>query len=108
MEAARKYGNRVSVVLAVLAFAPPQVWSIVRRYVVGLLVGPFVSPCRDFCEVVRVLKMKQSLYQNDFNVEPANLWIHNPFKADFFFFWCFPRVLLYCYQIFCRLSLFHY
>ncbi len=40
MEAARKYGNRVSVVLAVLAFAPPQVWSIVRRYVVGLLVGP--------------------------------------------------------------------
>ena len=49
-----------------------------------------VSPSRDFCEVVRLLKMKPSLYQDDLNIEPAILWIDTPYKADF---WCFSRIL---------------
>ena len=47
---------------------------------------PTVSLSRDFCEVVRLLKMKPSLYQDDLNIEPKILWIHTPYKADF---WCF-------------------
>ena len=42
---------------------------------------PTVSPTRDFCEVVRLLKMKPSLYQEDFNIEPVILWTHTPYKA---------------------------
>ena len=54
---------------------------------------PTVSPSRDFCEVVRLLKMKPSLYQDDFNIKPAIFWIHTSYKADFF--WgCFLRILL--------------
>ena len=47
---------------------------------------PTVSPSRDFCEVVRPLKMKPSLYQDDFNIEPPILWIHTLHKADFWRF----------------------
>ncbi len=32
---------------------------------------PTVSSSRDFCEVVRLLKMKPFLYQDDLNIEPA-------------------------------------
>ena len=40
---------------------------------------PIVSPSRDFYEVVHLLKMKPPLYQNDdFNIEPAILWVHTP------------------------------
>ena len=51
---------------------------------------PIVSPSKDFCEVFCLLKVKSSLYQVDFNIEPAILWIHALYKADF---WCLPRIL---------------
>ena len=36
---------------------------------------PIVSGSKDFCEVVRLLKMMSSLYQADSNIEQAILWI---------------------------------
>lgn len=44
---------------------------------------PAVSLSRDIYEVVRLLKMKPSFYQEDFNIEPV---IYKPC------FWCFPRI----------------
>lgn len=35
--------------------------------------------------VVRMYKMKPSIYQDDFNIERVILWIHTPYKADFFY-----------------------
>lgn len=39
---------------------------------------PTVGSSRNFCEIVCLLKMKLSLYQDDFNIEPVILWIHPP------------------------------
>ena len=47
---------------------------------------PTISPSRDFCEVVLLSKMKPSLYQDDFKIKPAILWICTPHKADFWYF----------------------
>ena len=50
---------------------------------------PTVSPSRDFCEVVRLLKMKPFLYQDDFNIEPVILCIPTPYRLIFGVFECF-------------------
>ncbi len=47
---------------------------------------PTVSPSRDVCEEVCLLKMKPSSYQDDPNIEPAILWIHTPHKAALWVF----------------------
>lgn len=56
---------------------------------------PTVTLSRAFCEVVRLSKMKQSLYQDDFNIELVDLWIHTPYKAGgVFFFGVFSTCFL--------------
>ena len=50
---------------------------------------PTVSLSRDFCEVVRPLKMKPSLNQDHLNIEPAILWVHTSYKANFWFFYAY-------------------
>lgn len=35
--------------------------------------------------VVRMSKMKMSIYQDDFNIERVILWIYIFYKADFYF-----------------------
>ena len=67
---------------------PERTNGAVHRSIVhvGLLFKPTVSSSRDFCEVVRLLKMKPSLYQDNFKTVPVILWIDIPYKVDF---WCF-------------------
>ena len=44
---------------------------------------PTVSPSRVFCEVVRLSKMKSSLYQDDFKIPLEILWIYTPWRLIF-------------------------
>ena len=62
-----------------------------------------ICPSRDFYKIVRPLKIKPSLYQNNFNIILIILWVHNPYKADFFFyFWCFfIHIFLFRTNIYC-------
>lgn len=57
---------------------PPWGWLYFAiKYITSASVSRRTNTSRDFCEVIRVLKMKLSLYK-DFNIEPVILWIHSP------------------------------